>query len=92
MAAPRCLVGFSLFDFFPPFFCLVDSRDGREKDSSVGNNENENVLNTICASKSGYKYVEVVRGKDERAKLNGYKCRECQQVLPDFKPPQISPI
>ena len=27
-----------------------------------------------------YKYVEVVRKKDERAKLNGYKCRDCQEV------------
>ena len=28
-----------------------------------------------------YKYVEVVRKKDERAKLNGYKCRDCQEVM-----------
>ena len=62
----------------------------------MGNNENENVLNTNYISKPGYKYVEVVRGKDERAKLNGYKCRDCQQVffseLLHFRPPKISPM
>ena len=62
----------------------------------MGNSENENVLNTNCISKPGYKYVEVVRGKDERAKLNGYKCRDCQQVffseLLHFRPPKISPM
>ncbi len=33
------------------------------------------------AAEPNFKYVEVVRKKDERAKLNGYKCRDCQEVL-----------
>ena len=27
-----------------------------------------------------YKYTEVVRGKDKRAKLNGYFCGDCEKV------------
>ena len=27
-----------------------------------------------------YKYKEVVRGKDKRAKLNGYFCADCEKV------------
>ena len=29
---------------------------------------------------TSYKYIEVVRKKDEREKLNGYACRDCQKV------------
>jgi len=32
-----------------------------------------------CAAEPNYKYVEVVRKRDERAKLNGYKCRDCEE-------------
>jgi len=59
---------------------LVGFHDEKEKDASE-NKGKENVSNKNCATKPGYKYVEVVRKRDERAKLNGYECRECQEVL-----------
>ncbi|XP_048590660.1 uncharacterized protein LOC5504376 isoform X2 [Nematostella vectensis] len=36
----------------------------------------------------GYKNIEVVRRKDERAKLNGYSCRECEQYYGSLNLPQ----
>ena len=33
----------------------------------------------------GYKYTEVVRGKAEREKLNGYTCNECEQFYANEK-------
>lgn len=35
-----------------------------------------------------YKYVEVVRKKDERVKLNGYKCRDCQEYYQGLDLPE----
>ena len=61
---------------------LVDfPGEKREKDPPLGSTQNENLTsNKNYATKANFKYAEVVRKKDERAKLNGYKCRECQEV------------
>ena len=63
-------------------YVLVDLRgEETEKDPPLGSSQKENLTsNKNCATKANFKYAEVVRKKDERAKLNGYKCRECQEV------------
>ncbi|KAL9962287.1 hypothetical protein ACROYT_G031374 [Oculina patagonica] len=40
------------------------------------------------AAEPNFKYVEVVRKKDERAKLNGYKCRDCQEYYQGLNLPE----
>lgn len=67
------------FTLFVSLF-LLDLPDEKEKNASTEISEKENVSNKNCGTKPGYKYVEVVRKKDDRAKLNGYKCRDCQEV------------
>ncbi|KAJ7389293.1 DNA endonuclease rbbp8 [Desmophyllum pertusum] len=41
-----------------------------------------------CGAEPNYKYVEVVRKRDERAKLNGYKCRDCQEYYQGLNLPE----
>lgn len=60
---------------------LPDVNDAKQKEALPESREKENVSTTHPPTgKPSYKYAEVVRKRDERAKLNGYECRDCQQV------------
>ena len=59
---------------------MADKQGDKRKEISLEKTEKETVPNKNLVNKPSYKYVEVVRKKEERAKLNGYDCRECQQV------------
>ncbi|RMX50461.1 hypothetical protein pdam_00018312 [Pocillopora damicornis] len=67
-----------------------------EKYSSKASQENRPKDTNECSkmgvrnndAEPNYKYVEVVRKKDERAKLNGYKCRDCQEYYQGLDLPE----
>ena len=71
-------VFFQIFPFF--LFSEANKEPEKQNEASLEKTDKENVLHKNPDNKPSYKYVEVVRKRDERAKLNGYDCRECQQV------------
>lgn len=62
------------------FLSEANKEPEKQNEASLEKTDKENVLHKNPDNKPSYKYVEVVRKRDERAKLNGYDCRECQQV------------
>lgn len=66
--------------FFSLFLPEAHKEPEKQNEASPEKTDKENVLHKNPDNKPSYKYVEVVRKRDERAKLNGYDCRECQQV------------
>lgn len=65
-----------------------DKQGDKRKEISLEKTEKETVPNKNLVNKPSYKYVEVVRKKEERAKLNGYDCRECQQYYEGLDLPE----
>ena len=70
----------SIFSNFSLFLSEANKEPEKQNEASLEKTDKENVLHKNPDNKPSYKYVEVVRKRDERAKLNGYDCRECQQV------------
>ncbi|KAK2559902.1 DNA endonuclease RBBP8 [Acropora cervicornis] len=66
----------------------ANKEPGKQNEASLEKTDKENVLHKNPDNKPSYKYVEVVRKRDERAKLNGYDCRECQQYYQGLDLPE----
>ena len=73
-------LGSQFFSKVSLFLSEANKEPEKQNEASPEKTDKENVLHKNPDNKPSYKYVEVVRKRDERAKLNGYDCRECQQV------------
>jgi len=67
-----------------------DEEDNKTQPEEIATNVDKSppIELKSCACEPNYKYVEVVRKKDERAKLNGYKCRDCQEYYQGLDLPE----